>query len=48
MRGLSVRMKVFCPICDIPLIKQKITVGEFVNVKRYECDRCTLKLRIEE
>jgi hypothetical protein len=41
-------MKIFCPSCDIPLTKKKIQVGEYVNVKRYECDRCTLKLRTEE
>lgn len=41
-------MKVFCPECLDEMDKVKISVGEHVNVKHYECTSCGVDVRIEE
>jgi len=41
-------MRVFCPECIEEMEKVKISIGEQVNIKHYECRPCGVNLRIEE
>ena len=41
-------MKVFCPECLEVMDKTKISVGEYINIKHYECAPCGVDIRIEE
>ena len=41
-------MKVYCPECIEEMIKIKIKVGEYVNVRHYECRPYGVVIRIEE
>ena len=41
-------MKIFCPECMEEMDKIKINVGEYVNIRHYECKDCGWDIRTEE
>ena len=41
-------MIIECPECMEDMVKVKIKVGEFVNIKHYECKECGIDIRTRE